>query len=298
MPDNQKNIAVQKHQLPIDTASSLITGFFSAGIFNPWDKALYLSVVHHRPFLLRKNFYAPFQGLSQTLIHRTYTSGLYYILQAELGQRFHPVLRNKYHLNELSSQFVVGLMIGAASGVMGNGLAAVKYHTWGHEDRNLRCSVKQMWTHGGIFPFFRGMNATIARDMTFAAFYEGLRYLFRAQLDGELGKRIISDFMAAFIATSFSAPFNYARVQQYATSPKERAPSMRESFRKIMHQAEPYKGLSKISFFQRHFKLGWGTSRVGCSMALGQTLFDACRSNLTDYYASKHSFETPPKNSP
>ena len=37
-------------------------GVLQAVLFNPWDRALYLSVKEKRPFLHRANFTQPFQG--------------------------------------------------------------------------------------------------------------------------------------------------------------------------------------------------------------------------------------------
>ncbi len=37
-------------------------GALQAVLFNPWDRALYLSVKEKRPFLHRANFTQPFQG--------------------------------------------------------------------------------------------------------------------------------------------------------------------------------------------------------------------------------------------
>ena len=39
--------------------------FLQAGLFNPWDRALYLSVKHSRPFLSGENFQRPYQGFWQ-----------------------------------------------------------------------------------------------------------------------------------------------------------------------------------------------------------------------------------------
>ncbi|EWM23565.1 hypothetical protein Naga_101424g1 [Nannochloropsis gaditana] len=43
----------------------LIGGVTQAGLFNPWDRALYLSVKYSRPFLSVANFQRPYQGFWQ-----------------------------------------------------------------------------------------------------------------------------------------------------------------------------------------------------------------------------------------
>ena len=72
--------------LNISTLSiSLISGFSSglvvAFALNPWDKALYLSVINQRSFLDLNNFHKPFQGVTQSLFQRAVSHGLYFPLE-------------------------------------------------------------------------------------------------------------------------------------------------------------------------------------------------------------------------
>lgn len=55
----------------------LIAGVAQAGLFNPYDRALYLSVKHHRPFLDSRNFQNGYQGFAQSVGGRAIASGLY-----------------------------------------------------------------------------------------------------------------------------------------------------------------------------------------------------------------------------
>ena len=48
-----------QNQLNINLISGLFSGISCAGIFNPWDRALYLSVKYKRPFILSDNFKVP-----------------------------------------------------------------------------------------------------------------------------------------------------------------------------------------------------------------------------------------------
>ena len=56
--------------------AGLASGLACAALFNPWDRALFLSVIESRAFLSPSNFRQPFQGLGQTLVHRTVSNGL------------------------------------------------------------------------------------------------------------------------------------------------------------------------------------------------------------------------------
>ena len=59
----------------------ILSGLLQAAIFNPWDRALYLSVKHDRKFLHWLNFKNPFAGLMQTITQRALSSGLYFPLE-------------------------------------------------------------------------------------------------------------------------------------------------------------------------------------------------------------------------
>ena len=56
----------------------LVSGTASAVLFNPWDRALYLSVVHKRRFLSLSNWKQPFQGFHQAAVQRVLSGGLYF----------------------------------------------------------------------------------------------------------------------------------------------------------------------------------------------------------------------------
>ncbi|XP_026192677.1 uncharacterized protein LOC34623181 [Cyclospora cayetanensis] len=61
---------------------TLVTGFVTAAVFNPWDKALYLSVKEGRPFLAPINWHLPFRGFLRAFVARTLSTGLYFPLEA------------------------------------------------------------------------------------------------------------------------------------------------------------------------------------------------------------------------
>ena len=49
--------------------------------FNPYDRALYLSVAHARPFVAAANWTTPYQAWTQTLASRALSAGLYFPLE-------------------------------------------------------------------------------------------------------------------------------------------------------------------------------------------------------------------------
>lgn len=110
------------------SAELLLCGFTSgllqAGLFNPWDRALYLSVKHERAFLHIENFRNPMAGVLQTLFQRAISSGLYFPLE----EMFLHYLASTKKDNEQKSLLILvaGSLAGALNGIMMNPLASIK----------------------------------------------------------------------------------------------------------------------------------------------------------------------------
>ncbi|AHE66306.1 hypothetical protein [Legionella oakridgensis] len=288
-----------KQTFNIDVVSGLIAGASNSGLFNPWDRALYLSVKHNRPFLSIQNFKSPYQGFSQAVVQRAFLGGIYYIAQGELNTYLFPYLRHNLGVSQTVSQLYVGMIAGSIGGALTNGISAVKYHTWGQENASFRSSIREMWALGGFKPFLKGTTATMTRDMVFGSTYEMLRSFMNTtdKEDKTTGStpsylEFIHNASAAGVATVASSPFNYVRNMQYAMPPNLKPPSMYEALTHVWNESKNHQPslLSRLSFFQRQFRIGWGTARVAVGMAVGQNLFDWTREHLRE--ASSNSPET------
>src|SRR5580704_11793431 len=108
----------RKRQLSIDVTAGLISGICCSGLFNPWDRALYLSVKNDRPFLSADHFKQPYQGFSQSIVQRAFLGSIYYIMQGELKYHMYPYLRHDLHASETFSQFCIGSSAGSLSGLL------------------------------------------------------------------------------------------------------------------------------------------------------------------------------------
>eukprot|EP00906_Rhabdomonas_costata_P002935 RCo004557 len=95
---------------------ALLSGTLQAVVFNPYDKALYLSVLHCRPFLAAENFRRPFQGFSQAVLHRIFSGGIFFALEDMLARPWNRVLPH----NPSLAACAVGLTAGAANGALLN----------------------------------------------------------------------------------------------------------------------------------------------------------------------------------
>lgn len=148
----------------------LLGGVTQAGLFNPWDRALYLSVKNERPFLAAENFNRPYQGFWQAIIQRTCSTGLYFPLE-DLFMHLCVDVAGEGFLGA----FLAGNLAGAINGIMLNPASAVKYQTWGNERSSFYETARLMWRDGGIRPFLKGTVPTILRDLTFGGIYSLLR---------------------------------------------------------------------------------------------------------------------------
>lgn len=113
----------------ITTFSGLISGLVQAGLFNPWDRALYLSVRENRRFLHRENFVAPFRGFWQAVVQRTISGGLYFVLQDFTKSLVLSQYKNAAN-NPILTHLLIGCSAGVLNGMILNQLAVVKYHAW------------------------------------------------------------------------------------------------------------------------------------------------------------------------
>jgi hypothetical protein len=105
----------------------IFSGLIQAGVFNPWDRALYLSVMHHRPFLRAENWAHPWAGVMQTITQRAVSSGLYFPLEDIFAEQLTKYNTKKNHPNlQRTVHFVAGLLAGSFNGFILNPFSSVK----------------------------------------------------------------------------------------------------------------------------------------------------------------------------
>ncbi len=129
--------------------AGLASGLVCASLFNPWDRALFLSVIESRAFLSPSNFRQPFQGLSQTLVHRTVSNGLYFVLQ-DVAYDFISDALDKPR-SDSSVVLLAGLGAGAANGALLNSIAAIKYQVACSVGGSISSLRIQIWACSRIY---------------------------------------------------------------------------------------------------------------------------------------------------
>jgi hypothetical protein len=105
----------------------IVSGLAQAAVFNPWDRALYLSVMHHRPFLRAENFKNPMAGVLQTITQRALSSGLYFPLEDIFAETLTKLNKETENANKQRFiHFIAGLLAGSTNGLLLNPFSSVK----------------------------------------------------------------------------------------------------------------------------------------------------------------------------
>jgi hypothetical protein len=169
--------------------AGLTSGVCVAGLFNPWDRALYLSVLHSRPFLHRANFIHPYTGFAQVIFQRTLSGGLYFPLfdavqppmRDFIATHIMPLHQHRHGPDaarlaaEQSALLhcLCGNFAGGVSGILLNGLTAVKYASWDSKNGtpSFFATARAMYAAGGLSPFTKGISATVVRDSVFGGMF-------------------------------------------------------------------------------------------------------------------------------
>jgi len=246
------------------------SGIIVTGFLNPWDRALYLSVIHNRNFLQMENFLRPYQGVSQTLLARSVSTGLYFPLEQMTRRKLDQV-----PISQTARNMAGGCLVGAMTAVILNPLNLVKYHSWSTSD-NARFieSCKKMHRNAGLFGFSRGCYSAILRDMIFGATFSGLRNQNVPSNDGKV-TRFLVNALSCFVATALSSPMNYSRSMQYASSSRKECPSiimiLRDLKSKVYSEQKTF--VRRLLRFQSHLRVGWGTTRVAIGMSLTELVY-------------------------
>lgn len=289
--DTENNKALNSQRFICGVVSGTITAF----IFNPWDKALYLSVINQRALFTKQNWIHPFIGSGQSMIIRTISGSMFFPLKEYFDDKIHTISKlNNWNLNQSTISFLSGNFAGMVNGFTLNSINAIKYHTW-NERKSFIETLKYMYKKGGLTPFLRGKSATIIRDTIFGGTYSliknYLEHLFaNKELNTKFGlnyknkiesiNQLLIPFIAASIGTAISSPLNYTRNHMYGTKPGDRIPTSNEILKELWRDACNQQEMNRIRYISMRFRLGAATTRVGCGMAFGQFVYDKTKSYI------------------
>lgn len=284
------------------------SGLIQSVIFNPWDRALYLSVKNDRNFLHALNFEKPMTGVFQTAIHRAISSGLYFPLEDIFSSQISKSFEKEKNTSPSVRALFSGMLAGAVNGFILNPASRIKYYYWGKVDcgrESFFDTAFEMYRKAGFRPFFIGATATITRDIVFGGTYAVLKALLKTWRESDCPllpdaadhdvavsqstskqrqeQRQVSANMESFlinmtsasIATIFSSPLNYVRNVNYSSDPSQGAAAgganrLLPILRALYAESMTKQGwLQRLRFLQRRL-------RVAVGMGVGSQLYNSC----------------------
>ena len=260
----------------------LLAGIAQAGVFNPYDRALYLSIRDNRRFLHPINWHKPYTGFMQSISGRAIQGGLYFPLEHYFLHTLndHYSKTSKCKNGDPKLNFLAGTAAGAVNAILLNPISAVKYKTWGREVNNgIFHEVVGMIRKSGfsVRPFYNGVIPTVMRDVVFGGTYTWLRLQIKIWFSLSNQQQWVGNFVAAGLATILSGPFNYVRTIQFATRSHEIAPSTISILSDLMNETlsiEQKTIFSRLHFLQNKLRIGWGTARVAIGMTFAHSVYN------------------------
>ena len=177
----------------IEIISGLSTGIISAIIFNPIDKAIYVSTTKNVNFLHRENWRNLYKGSSYTIMTRLITSGLYFTYI-------------DYYSTHSNSNSKTALITSIACSIT-NPLQLIKFNSW-YNNYNTRESIKLILNKHGYKGFGIGIFALLTRDFIFNYIYLSFK-----QKDNHVNN--VLTICGALIIVS---PINLIKNKKYASN--------------------------------------------------------------------------------
>ena len=143
-----------------EVISGLTTGVITAILFNPIDKAIYVSTTKNLSIFNKEVWSKCFKGTINTTLTRLITSGLYFTFLDKLSANYSP--------------FHTAFMTSFACNLLTNPIQLVKYHSW-FNNISLNDSSKFIYRSYGIRGFGIGFASIFLRDVCFNYSYLSLK---------------------------------------------------------------------------------------------------------------------------
>lgn len=140
--------------------SGVVAGVLSAVVFNPLDKAIFISTTKNISFFNRQVWSNCFNGTSNAILSRLVSSGLYFSFIDHFSQSFSPI----------QTAFTTSFLVNVST----NPVNLVKFHSW-FNTISTRDSISFFYKSHGIRGFYIGFPAIFLRDFMFNASYISFR---------------------------------------------------------------------------------------------------------------------------
>jgi len=176
-----------------EIVSGLMTGIISAIIFNPIDKAIYVSTTKNISFFKKEVWFQFYKGTINTIFTRLITSGLYFTFLDSLSEKYSP----------LQTAMITSIFCNSLT----NPIQLTKFHSW-YNNISLNDSFKFIYRTYGIRGLSIGFIPVLLRDICFNYSYLSLK-----KKDDHLHN--ISLISISLIAVS---PLNLIKNKKYANN--------------------------------------------------------------------------------
>lgn len=230
--------------------SGFVVGIIQTVIWTPIDKALYLSVLNKNSLLSKENWIKPYHKINNALLSKIISNGLYYPLMNFYNDIFQKQIKNKYHIDLLTS-----ISTGITTGILLNPINLVRYISW----NNNNITIKDIFKKSKFIP---GLQSIIIRDIIFSIIY--------------ISNKNDSFYWNTYIvciANISSSPFNYIKNIKYTNYDKKI--TIIEIYKELFNNINQKKSLKhKINFFCNQMCIGYGTIRIAISFSFGQMIYN------------------------
>jgi hypothetical protein len=279
LPRNKINFSFDTCVISSGLSCGVFSGFIQSIVFNPYDRALYASILNQRPFLHRQNWVFGSQalvGVLPSILQRSLASGLYFPFE----QIYRTFFTTRLGFSNGQADALSGLLAGATNGLVTAPINATKYALWregGGGTNSSAVSVATKLVKNGNLML--AAPATITRDLIFGVVYSYLRH-YRG--DGKSG--FFDNFTAGLVATFVSSPINYVRLKQYADPDTGKVSSAYSILRDLVKETRHRGAIDGLRYLVQNMNVGWGTLRVALGMGISSQLYTICigRKNLVE----------------
>lgn len=268
---NEKLNFVTNHIFPLkQTCFGILSGIINVVIFNPFDRALSLATEHHTSIFKKTywNLKHMYHGIYPGIYQRIISYGLWFPAVENVKNQFDKLGSNIYVDNIVLAAMTTSGLIGLIT----SPISATKQQLWRSKQKiGIFQFSEHMYKIGGIRAFTKGSLITVKRDIVFGFVFGYLSTKYNNK------KNFLFDTIFATIATTLSSPFNYIRIQKYATEHNVNINSMvilKNLINKVNREKKCNLASKIIHTFHNEFKIGWGSLRVGVGMALSRQLYD------------------------
>lgn len=250
-----------------DLFNGIITGCISTVLFNPVDRALYLTVKNNTPIYHKSCWKNPYSGMHQALYSRIIGYGLYYPIN-DLFKNIYP-----------NNLFASSLCTGFTTTLLNHPINIIKMSNWNNNLISsglfsLGCQLKNKY---GLPIFIKGLQYTLARDVIFSCLF--FNFLKTKQFSEN---NFVNGTTGAMIAAIITSPINYYRNATFfdLSQTKNFTIITKELYLEIHGKQQNSSSLKKIyHLFHNKFNVGYGTLRVSIGMSFSKLLYDYLNGN-------------------